>query len=264
MGKASPKNPLVTGIFYSVLVFLYLPLLYVIAQAFMANPYDWSQGLTLKWIRLLFEDADLWRPFLTSIEIALMSASLAVALGTVGATGLAPVAHRLPMALQSLILLPVLLPEVITGLSLLLLFLFARIELGFFTVVVAHASFSASFVYFIMVEQLRKLDPQIEEAAQDLGAEPGEIFWKVTLPNILPGIMGGWLLAFTLSFDDFLITFFTSGAGVTTLPLKIYSMMKVGITPELNGLSLVLIAISTSLVLVLLSKEQSRQWVLKG
>ena len=152
----------------------------------------------------------------------------------------------------------------ITGLSLLLFFLLCRIELGFFTVVIAHASFSASFVYFIMVEQLRKLDPQLSEAAEDLGAKPTEIFWKVTFPNILPGLMGGWLLAFTLSFDDFLISFFTSGAGLTTLPLKIYSLMRIGISPELNGLSFVMICISTVLVLLLVSKEQSRKWVLKG
>jgi ABC-type spermidine/putrescine transport system permease subunit II len=161
-------------------------------------------------------------------------------------------------------MLPILLPEVITGLSLLLFFLLARIELGMFTIVIAHASFSASFVFFIMVEQLRKLDPQMAEAAEDLGAKPKEIFWRVTFPNIVPGVMGGWLLAFTISFDDFLISFFTSGAGVTTLPLKVYSLMRIGITPEINGLAFVMIALSTSLVVALLSREQSREWVIKG
>lgn len=256
-------NAFVTAVFYGAIAFLYLPLFYLIFQAFLVDPNHWQHGFTLKWIQRLFESGALWEPLLTSLQIGVLSATLAVTVGTLGAVGLTPIASLLPVSLQTLIMLPILLPEVITGLSLLLMFLLFQFRLGFVTVALAHASFSASFVYFIMVEQLRKLDPQIGEAAQDLGARPHEIFWKVTLPNILPGVMGGWLLAFTLSFDDFLISFFTSGSGITTLPLKIYSLMKIGISPELNGLSLVMILISTSLVLALLSKEESRSWVLK-
>lgn len=251
-------------IFWAALAFLYLPLLYLIFQAFLVNPNNWHSGFTLQWISKLFQSRSFWDPLFTSLQIGVGSATLAVTVGTLGAVGLAPVMDILPIGMQALILLPILLPEVITGLSLLLFFLLSHIELGFVTVMIAHASFSASFVYFIMIEQLRKLDPQIGEAAQDLGAKPTEIFWKVTLPNILPGILGSGLLAFTLSFDDFLISFFTSGAGVTTLPLKIYSLMRIGVSPELNALSFFMICMSTSLVLVLLSKEQSRKWVLKG
>lgn len=258
------RNPLVSCLFWTAIVFLYLPLLYLIFQAFLENPNDWRGGFTSKWLIKLFDSPALWGPLLNSVEIGVLSATLAISLGTLGAVGLSPISSLLPPLIQTLILLPILVPEVITGLSLLLFFLLCRLDLGFFTVVVAHASFSASFVYFIMVEQLRKLDPQMNEAAQDLGAKPSQVFWKVTLPNILPGVMGGWLLAFTLSFDDFLISFFTSGAGLTTLPLKIYSLMRIGISPELNSLSLVMICISTCLVLILISKEQSRKWVLKG
>jgi len=258
------KNPLVTGLFWLAIFLLYLPLFYLVFQAFLINPNDWRSGFTLKWIIKLFDSPNLWGPLLNSVEIGVLSATLAVSLGTLGAVGLTPISSILPPVIQTLILLPILVPEVITGLSLLLFFLLCRMDLGFFTVVIAHASFSASFVYFIMVEQLKKLDPQMSEAAQDLGAKPSEVFWKVTLPNIIPGVMGGWLLAFTISFDDFLISFFTSGAGLTTLPLKIYSLMRIGVSPELNGLSLVMICISTSLVLMLISKEQSRKWVLKG
>jgi ABC-type spermidine/putrescine transport system permease subunit II len=261
---AQPRNLFVTFLFYATIIFLYLPLAFLILQAFLVDPHDWSSGFTLHWLIALVKGGTLWGPLLTSLEIGILSAGLAVTLGTLGAVGLTPLSAWLPVPLQLLIVLPILLPEVITGLSLLLFFLLCRIELGFFTVVIAHASFSASFVYFIMVEQLRKLDPQMGEAAEDLGARPSEIFWKVTLPNILPGIMGSWLLAFTLSFDDFLISFFTSGADLTTLPLKIYSLMKMGFSPELNGLSFLMICISTVLVLILISKEQSRQWVLKG
>jgi len=258
------RNPFVTAMFFATIVFLYLPLVYLIFQAFLVNPNEWKSGFTLHWIIQLFQSDALWEPLLNSLRIGICSASLSVILGTLGAVGLNRIRAVLPIPLQTLIMLPILLPEVITGLSLLLFFLLLRVPLGFFTITIAHASFSASFVYFIMVEQLRKLDPQMQEAAQDLGAKPDEVFWKVTLPNIAPGIMGGWLLAFTLSFDDFLISFFTSGAGVTTLPLKIYSLMRIGISPELNGLSLFMICLSTLLVLGLLSKEQSRQWVLNA
>lgn len=261
---AQPKNPFVTAIFFTVIALLYVPLLYLIFQAFLHNPNQWSSGFTTEWLRKLLASETLWEPLFNSLEIGFASATLAVSVGTLGAVALSPFAASLPAVLQALITLPILLPEVITGLSLLLFFLLAGIPLGKFTVILAHASFSASFAYFIMVEQLKKLDPQMSEAALDLGAKPQEIFAKILLPNILPGIMGAWLLAFTLSFDDFLISFFTSGAGVTTLPLKIYSMMRIGISPELNALSFVMILFSTVLVLTLMSKEQSRKWVLKG
>jgi len=258
------SNPFVTTIFFIAILLLYTLLFYLILQTFLKNPNDLNSGFTLDWLIKLFHSPSLWEPLVTSLEIGILSASLAVTVGTLGAVGLVEFASYLPAPIQSLIMLPILLPEVITGLSLLLFFLLLRVELGFATVVIAHASFSASFVYFIMLEQLKKLDPQMAEAAQDLGAKPHEIFWKVTLPNILPGMMGGWLLAFTISFDDFLISFFTSGAGLTTLPLKIYSLMRIGVTPELNGLSFLMICISTFLVLLMLSREQSRKWVLKG
>jgi spermidine/putrescine transport system permease protein len=257
-------NPFVATIFFIVIFLLYTPLFYLILQTFLNNPYDLNSGFTFGWLLKLFHSPSLLEPLMNSLEIGVLSASLAVTVGTFGALGLFEFSALLPLTIQSLIMLPILLPEVITGLSLLLFFLLLHIELGFATVVVAHASFSASFVYFIMLEQLKKLDPQMAEAAQDLGAKPHQIFWKVTLPNILPGMMGGWLLAFTLSFDDFLISFFTSGAGLTTLPLKIYSLMRIGVTPELNGLSFLMICISTFLVLLLVSKEQSRKWVLRG
>ncbi len=264
MGKALKKpNRFVTAIFILAIVYLYVPLGYLVIQTFLKDPNDIGGGCTLAWILQLLQNPDLLAPLWTSIEIGVLSATLAVLVGTLGAVGLTPIAAKLPVPVQTLILLPILLPEVITGLSLLLFFLLLRFELGFFTVAIAHASFSASFVYFIVTEQLRKLDPNLSEAAQDLGARPDQIFWKITVPNVLPGILGGWMLAFTLSFDDFLISFFTSGAGVTTLPLKIYSLMRLGISPELNGLSFLMILLSVCLVIALLLRRESREWVLK-
>ena len=257
-------NLFVVAVFWCTIFFLYLPLFCVIFQTFLNDPYDWKSEFTSRWILRLLHSDELWTPLMNSLGIGMFSATLAVTMGTLGAVGLRPATQKIPAMLQSLIMLPILLPEVITGLSLLLFFLLTRLPLGYFTIVLAHSSFSASFVYFVMVEQLRKLDPQMEEAALDLGATSSQVFWKVTLPNILPGLMGGWLLAFTLSFDDFLISFFTSGAGVTTLPLKIYSLMRVGITPELNAMCFFMIGISTLLVLGLVSREDSRKWVLRG
>jgi ABC-type spermidine/putrescine transport system permease subunit II len=264
MPNLSKPHFILKFVFFGTMFFLYLPILYLVFQAFLNDPNNIHSGFTLKWLIKLLSSDSLKEPLIESLRIAILSASLAVVVGTLGATGLSPISEKLSLRLQTLIYLPILLPEVITGLSLLLFFLLLKIPLGFWTVVIAHASFSASFVYFIVTEQLRKLDPQLEEAAADLGASPPITFLKVTLPNILPGVFGAWLLAFTISFDDFLISFFTSGAGVTTLPLKIYSLMRVGVSPELNGLSFFMIAMSVSLVLILLSRENSRKWVLKG
>lgn len=257
------KNYLVQGIFYLSLGFLYLPLLYLVFQAFLVNPNQWESGFTLQWVIKLWNSDALWHPLGVSVKVAFLAATLSTALGLLGALGVSRMKRAMPALLQTLIMLPILLPEVITGLSLLLFFLLMRVPLGFWTVVIAHASFSASFVFFILTEQFKNLDPQMLEAALDLGATPREAFWKVTFPNVLPGILGGWLLAFTLSFDDFLISFFTGGAGITTLPLKIYSLMRIGLSPELNGLSLFLILMSSALVLLLFSREGSRKWVLR-
>jgi ABC-type spermidine/putrescine transport system permease subunit II len=273
-GAHTSKNPFVAAVFWTTLVFLYIPLVYLVVQTFLVNPQSWASGFTLEWLLRLWNSNTLWEPLFNSLQIGICSATIAVTLGTLGAVGLTPVVDKLPSSIQTLIMLPILLPEVITGLSLLLFFLlvesvlnwvgFKEFGLGMFTVILAHSSFSASFAYFIMVEQVKKLDPQMGEAALDLGAKPTEIFWKVTLPNILPGVMGAWLLAFTISFDDFLISFFTSGAGVNTLPLKIYSLLKIGVSPEINALSFVMIAFSSLLVLALVSRESSRKWVVKG
>jgi len=171
------SNPLVASIFFIAIFLLYTPLFYLILQTFLINPNNLQSGFTLNWMIKLFHNPTVWEPLITSLEIGILSASLAVTVGTLGAVGLVEFSTLLPLSVQSLIMLPILLPEVITGLSLLLFFLLLRVELGFTTVVVAHASFSASFVYFIMLEQLKKLDPQMAEAAQDLGAKPHEIFW---------------------------------------------------------------------------------------
>lgn len=263
-GAVRPPNRFVTFAFWLTIGFLYLPLAWLVVQAFLNDPANLASGLTLRWLEALFASDALWEPLMNSLIIGIAAATLATVVGTLGAVGFGPFSTFMPPGLHALIVLPIMIPEVITGLSLLLFFLLFQFELGMGTVILAHASFSASFVYFIMVEQLRKLDPNLGEAAYDLGARPGQIFWKVILPNIIPGIMGGWLLSFTISFDDFLISFFTSGAGLVTLPLKIYSLMRIGFSPELNAMSLVMVALSTGLVLLLWSREQSRKWVISG
>lgn len=258
MSKKRDRFSGLTLFFIGAIFVLYLPLFIILLQAFLKNPHHFEEGFTTRWVSVLFEKGELWEPLLTSLRVALLAGTLSTILGSLGALGF----HKIKETkmIHSLIVLPMVLPEVITGLSLLLFFLFLKIPLGFVTMVLAHASFSASFVFFIVLEQVKKLDPHLGEAGLDLGATPSQVFWQITLPNIFPGVISGFLLAFTISFDDFLISFFTGGAGVTTLPLKIYSMVRVGITPELNALSLIMICLSTLFILILLSKNKKTPW----
>ncbi len=263
-----PKhNRWVAFVFSMGICFLYAPLGYLVIQAFLTSPDHWQSGFTLQWILKMLHEPRLLEPLQNSLAIGASAATLSTLLGTLGAVGfrdLPQKGHKQPFLVNALIVLPVVVPEVITGISLLLFFLFLKVPLGFATVVLAHASFSASFVYFVVREQLRRLDPLLAEAAADLGATPTQTFWKITFPNVIPGLLGGWLLAFTLSFDDFLISFFTCGARLTTLPLTIYAWMRIGGSPELNALSVLTLAASGVLVGLLLLTGQSRRWMLRS
>lgn len=250
-------------IFWAVIVFLYTPLVALFIQALwqlFSNEPQPGADQTL-WESI--SRAEFWIPLWTSLSVAIAAATLSAILGTAGALGFHRWQNKPSVWFQSLVMLPLITPEVVTGLSLLLLFVACRIELGFTTLVLAHASFSASFVFFTVLEQIKKLDPEIIEASQDLGATPAVAFRKVIFPNLVPGMIGGWIVAFTLSFDDFLISFFTSGASLTTLPLKIYSMMRIGVTPELNAMALVMIVFSSGAVLFMVAKEERLKWLVK-
>lgn len=227
--------------------FLYLPLAVVVVFSFNDSVLNaqWV-GFTTSWYAKLFSDGDMLRAAGNSVVIALLSSCIATALGTMA--GLAM--HRYKFRwLPFLVLTPVAMPEILLGVSLLLFFRQALdLTLGFVSILIAHITFSIGFVAVIVRARLAGMDESIFEAARDLGASPWRTFRRVTFPLILPALVAGFLMSFTLSIDDFVITFFVAGVGVTTLPLQIYSMIKVAVTPEVNAVSTLLMALTLTLV----------------
>lgn len=237
----------------AVYAFLYLPLLIVVVYSFNDSRLnaEWV-GFTLRWYAELFSDTDMLLAARNSLLIALVASLAATLLGTMA--GLAIHRYRLRI-LPILTLTPVAMPEILLGVSLLLFFnLVFRpwlgLELGLWSVIVAHITFCIGFVAIVVRVSLIGLDSSIFEAARDLGASPWQTFRLVTLPLILPAVMAGALMSFALSLDDFVITFFTAGVGVSTLPLQIYSMIKIAVTPEVNAVSTLMMAFTLSLIVL--------------
>jgi spermidine/putrescine transport system permease protein len=246
--------------FVSLLVyaFLYIPLLIVVIFSFNDSKLnaEWV-GFTTAWYRKLFTDQDMLRAALNSLSIACVAAAIATVLGTMAGLSM----HRFkPKLLPFLVFTPVAMPEILLGVSLLIFFLNSvspalgalgiDFGLGLTTVVIAHVTFCIGFVAIIVRARLAGMDESIFEAARDLGATPWQTFRLVTLPLIMPGVIAGALMAFTLSIDDFVITFFTSGVGTKTLPLEIYTMIKVAVTPEVNAVSALLMALTLGLIMI--------------
>lgn len=232
---------------YSWLVyaFLYLPILLLVVLSFNDSRYASSwKGFTFDWYVKLWQDSLLWESARNSLLIAAVSALLATALGTMAA--LALYRHSVPgrSAVEGLLYLPLVLPDLVLGVGALILFTAMGLRLGLSTVLAAHVGTSLSYVVLVLRARLEDIDRSLEEAAADLGATPWQTMRHITLPLLAPGILAGALLAFTLSLDDFILSFFTAGPGATTLPLRIYGMVKVGITPEINALSTVLLLIT--------------------
>ena len=255
MNKRYITSRLFIGI---VLLLLYLPIFILIIYSFNDSRYVsiW-QGVSTKWYLSLLQDKELINAALTSINIASISATIAVCLGTIAGFILVRFHYFFGKTLfTSLLLAPFVIPEVIIGFSLLLLYIILEKLTGWpsernsFTVILAHATIGIAYVAFIIQARLRSIDPSLEEAAMDLGASPIEVFKVITLPIISKSLLVGWLLAFTLSFDDVIIASFTSGPNSTTLPMLIYSRIKFGISPQVNALASVLIGIVVSIILV--------------
>ena len=231
----------------AVYAFLYLPLAVVVLFSFNDSTLNaqWV-GFTIRWYAKLLGDGEMLRAAANSVSIALLSAAASTVLGAMA--GLAMHRYRLPF-LPVLVLTPVAMPEILLGVSLLLFFRQALdLTLGFASILVAHVTFSIGFVAVIVRARLAGMDESIFEAARDLGATPWATFRRVTFPLILPALVAGFLMGFTLSIDDFVITFFVAGVGVTTLPLQIYSMIKVAVTPEVNAVSTLLMGLTLTLI----------------
>jgi spermidine/putrescine transport system permease protein len=231
-----------------VYLFLYAPIVVLAVFSFNAGRQTavW-QGLTFDWYRRLLGDEFLLASFRNSLLVALATTILALAIGVPAALALAR-APRRPATL-ALLLVPLVLPEVVLGAGLLSLFGLLQLRLSLLTVVVAHLVFSVSYVTIVVRARLAGQDPALEEAARDLGAGASGAFWRVTLPLAMPGILASALLVVTLSLDDYVVTSFVAGAGATTLPLQIYSLLKVGVTPEVNAISTLLLVATVLLIL---------------
>ena len=201
----------------------------------------WS-GFSTKWYGALFHDKQLMNALWITLRIGVVSASLATILGVMAAVALSRGGRYRGRALFSgLVYAPLVMPEVITGLSLLLLFVAVGLGRGFWTVVMSHTTFTLCYVAVVVQARLATFDRSLEEAAQDLGCPPWRAFFAITLPNILPAVAAGWMLALILSLDDLVIASFTAGPGSTTLPMRIYSAVRLGVSPEINAISTLLI-----------------------
>mgnify|MGYP001236413328 CR=1 FL=1 len=232
--------------------FLYLPLLLLVLYSFNASRLVtvWA-GFSTRWYAALLDNEPLLEAAWTSLRVALVAATLALILGTLAAVALVRLGRfRGRTLMTGMISAPLVMPDVILGLSLLLLFVDLDIERGFWTIVLAHTTFGLCYVTVVVQSRLLTFDRALEEAAMDLGATPLAAFLLVTVPNIAPALLGGWLLAFTLSLDDLVIASFTTGPGATTLPMRIYSQARLGLTPEINAVSTVLIAVVTVAVIL--------------
>lgn len=246
------------------IIFLLLPLVVLVIFSFNESRTvtQWT-GFSLKWYRVALSDNNLWLSVKNSLVIAVVSTFVTTILGTMGAILLAKYSFRGKALFQNLLYVPVLLPEIIFGVMLLSMFLMIRFPLGLLSIICAHITFSFPFVTMIVLAKVINLPPSLEEASLDLGAGRWTTFVQVILPNISPGIVSGALFGFTLSIDDFVVTFFTAGVGSSTLPLKIYSLIKFGVSPSINAISTILI-VFTVVVLFLSNKIQESKRIGKG
>jgi putrescine transport system permease protein len=265
------RSPLLLSLLVLGFAFLYIPILSVIVYSFNESRLVtvWG-GFSTRWYGVLFDDRRMLEGAWLSLRIAAVSATCAAVLGTLAGLVLARFGKfRGRTLLSGMVTAPLVMPEVITGLSLLLLFVafaplpFVPDERGFSTIAIAHITFTMAYVAVIVQSRLTGMDESLEEAAMDLGAKPAKVFMVITLPIIAPAIASGWLLAFTLSLDDLVITSFAAGPSTNTLPMMIFSKVRLGVTPEINALATLMITAVAAVVVtagVLMARqEKARQ-----
>jgi spermidine/putrescine transport system permease protein len=240
-------------------IFLYVPIIVLVLFSFNASRFGarWT-GWTLDWYRQMFRDDNIADAFRTTILIATVSTIISTICATMLALALERYRFRGRASLDAALYLPIVIPDIVMAVSLLAFFSLAfrllnswlslGIRTGLTTVIISHVAFNISFVAVVVRASLRNFDQRLEEAAQDLGANPWQTFRRITLPLIMPGIIGGALIAFTLSLDDFVVTFFTAGPGVNTLPLEVYGRVRRSVTPEINAVSTLMLLGSIALV----------------
>lgn len=246
--------------FLFTMLFFYLPLLILVIYSFNEGKSMVWKGFSLRWYRELFQYSEnIWKAFRYSIGVAIVSGFLSTVIGTLGAIALKWYSFKSKKYLEILTVLPLVVPDIIIGVSLLILFASIQLKLGLLTIFIAHTTFNISYVLFIVLARLDEFDYSVVEAAYDLGANERQTLQKVILPMLFPAIISGFLMAVTLSFDDFVITFFVAGPGSSTLPLRIYSMIRLGVSPVINALSVILILISV--ILTLSTKKLQKNFI---
>ena len=237
---------LVVGVY----LFLHIPILALVVFSFNESKFstEWT-GFTLHWYQRLLERQDIIDGLKASIFVAVTSTTISTILGTLFALALARHGFRGRRLVEAFLYVPIVTPEIVVGISLLILFVLVKVPLGLLTVVVAHVAFNISYVVVVVLARLAGMDSNLEEAAMILGADELTAFWRVTVPQLWPGILSGAMLAFTMSFDDYVITSFVAGTGTQTLPMVVYTMVRKNIEPSINAISTVILVVTTILML---------------
>jgi spermidine/putrescine transport system permease protein len=240
-----------------IYLFLHIPILVLVIFSFNSSKFsvEWT-GFTWQWYTRLLERPDIINGLKASVIVGLSATVLSAVFGTLIALALARHKFRGRTALEAFLYVPLVTPEIVVGISLLILFVLMGIPLGLTTITIAHVAFCISFVVVVVLARLQGLDQNLEEAAMTLGADEFTTFFKITLPQIWPGVLSGALLAFTMSFDDFVITSFVSGTGSSTLPIVVYGMVRKNIEPSINAISTVILVVTA--ILIYLSDRLSR------
>ncbi len=245
--------------FYLVLIFIFLYAPIVVLMIFSFNDSKsravWS-GFTFKWYISLFENEQIMNALYTTLIIAVLASLIATVLGTFAAIGIENFSKKIKKTIMTITNIPMVSPDIVTGASLMILFVFAFNilqvgKLGYGTLLLAHITFDIPYVILAVLPRLKQIDGNLYEAALDLGATPSQAFFKVLLPEIFPGVVSGFLIAFTMSVDDFVISFFTCGQGVNNLSTIIYSMSKKGINPEINALSTIMFIVVLGMLYII-------------
>jgi spermidine/putrescine transport system permease protein len=247
MGARLPRW--VVAVSVAVYAFLHLPILVLVVFSFNDSKFsvDWA-GFTFDWYRRLLQRPDILRGLKASLIVGGVATVVSAVLGTLIALALARHRFRGRTAFEGFLYVPIVTPEIVVGISLLILFALVKVPLGLTTITIAHVAFCLSFVVIVVLARLEGMDGTLEEAAMILGADEVTTFWKVTVPQLWPGILSGALLAFTMSFDDFVITSFVSGSGSSTLPIVVYGMVRRNVEPSINAISTIILLVTTALI----------------
>ena len=227
-----------------ITILTYIPILLTVVYSFNASKLTsiW-EGFSLKWYRELFRDRDLGEALINSLILAVLSCTFAVLIGTSGALGMSRRKRKLNEAVAYVSTLPIMIPEIILGMVLMAFFYMLNLPFGMLTLLIGHTVFCVPYILMEVKARLVGMDPSLEEAARDLGAGSFRAFWDITLPLIMPAVISGSLLAFAMSMDDVVISIFVTGPRVSTLPIKVYTQMKTGVTPEINALCTMMLGV---------------------